>query len=88
MNHPKKTLINHDINPQTLEQIMDQVCHDNNPVIVTRNDKSSVVIMSLEDYQSFQETAYLLSSSKNAKRLFESIAELEAGQGVERELLE
>jgi len=47
-----------------------------------------VVMISLEDYQALEETAYLLRSPKNARRLLESIAELEAGRGTERELLE
>jgi antitoxin YefM len=46
------------------------------------------VMISLEDYQALEETAYLLRSPKNARRLLESIAELEAGRGSERELLE
>jgi len=46
------------------------------------------VVISLEDYQALEETAYLLRSPKNARRLLESIAELEAGEGMERELLE
>ena len=71
-----------------LEQTMDKVCDDRNPVIIPRNDKHSVVIMSLEDYQSLAETADLLTSPKNAKRLFESIAELEAVGGLKKELIE
>jgi antitoxin YefM len=46
------------------------------------------VMMSLEDYQSLEETAYLLSSPKNAQRLLNAIAALETGGGTERELLE
>jgi antitoxin YefM len=45
-------------------------------------------MISLEDYQALEETAYLLRSPKNARRLLESIAELEAGAGTARELLE
>ena len=44
--------------------------------------------MSLEDYEALEETAYLLRSPKNTRRLIESIAELEAGNGAEKELLE
>ena len=43
--------------------------------------------MSLADYQSYEETLYLLKSPKNAQRLRDSIAELESGGGTERELL-
>jgi antitoxin YefM len=44
--------------------------------------------MSLDDYQALEETAYLIRSPKNARRLLESIAQLESGGGTERTLLE
>ncbi len=65
---------------------MDQVCDDHAPVIITRKGAGSVVMLSLEDYQALEETAYLLRSPKNARRLLESIAELESGAGTERKL--
>jgi antitoxin YefM len=65
---------------------MEKVCDDHAPVIITRKNERSVVMISLEDYQALEETAYLLRSPKNARRLLESIAELEAGCGTEREL--
>ena len=73
---------------QSLAKTMAQVCEDHSPVIITRKNNSSVVMMSLEDYEALQETAYLLRSPENARRLFEAIAELERGQGTERELIE
>ena len=73
---------------QNLEQTMDQVCNDHNPVIITRNNKPSVVIISLDDYQSLAETNYLLKSPNNAKRLLDSISELESGKGIKKELIE
>ena len=73
---------------QTLEKTMDKVCADRTPLVITREQKPAVVIMSLDDYQSFQETSYLLRSPKNAQRLLESIRELEAGGGREQELIE
>jgi antitoxin YefM len=71
---------------QNLAKTMESVCKDHAPVIVTRKTTDSVVIMSLEDYEALEETAYLLRSPKNARRLIESIAQLEEGQGSEREL--
>jgi antitoxin YefM len=68
--------------------MMEQVCDDHAPVIITRKNQRSVVMISLEDYEALQETAYLLRSPKNARRLLESIAELESGGGTERELIE
>lgn len=73
---------------QSLEKTMDKVCNDHIPLVITREDKPAVVMMSFDDYQSFQETIYLLRSSKNAQRLLESIRELEAGGGREQELIE
>lgn len=71
-----------------LAQTMEKVCDDHAPVIITRKNQRSVVLLSLEDYQALEETVYLLRSPKNARRLLESIAELEAGGGKERELAE
>jgi antitoxin YefM len=72
---------------QNLAKTMEEVCEDHAPVIVTRKKSDSVVIMSLEDFQALEETAYLLRSPKNTRRLFQSIAQLEEGKGTERELM-
>jgi antitoxin YefM len=69
-----------------LAKTMDQVCDNHEPVIITRSGQASVVMLSLEDFKSFEETAYLLRSPKNAKRLLEAISDLERGRGTEREL--
>ena len=71
-----------------LAKTMEQVCNDHSPVIITRKSESPVVMMSLEDYEAMEETTYLLRSPPNARRLLESIAELETGKGSERELIE
>ncbi|MEW6665734.1 MAG: type II toxin-antitoxin system prevent-host-death family antitoxin [Thermodesulfobacteriota bacterium] len=73
---------------QNLAETMTKVCRDHAPVVVTRKTAESVVIMSLEDYEALEETAYLLRSPKNTRRLIESIAQLEKGEGVERALVE
>jgi antitoxin YefM len=69
-----------------LARTMNEVCESHDPVIITRSGEASVVMLSLEDYKSLEETAYLLRSPKNAKRLIEAVAELERGGGTEREL--
>ena len=71
-----------------LAKTMEKVCNAHDPVIITRKRESPVVMLSLEDYQSMEETAYLLRSPANARHLLESIAELEAGKGTEQELIE
>lgn len=73
---------------QNLAKTMEKVCKDRVPMIVTRKSSGSVVIMSLEDFEALEETAYLLRSPKNARRLIESIAQLENGNGTEKELIE
>lgn len=71
-----------------LAKTMQRVCEDHSPVIITRSKAPSVVMISLEDYDALQETAYLLRAPKNARRLLESVNELEQGGGRERELIE
>ena len=73
---------------QNLAKTMEKVCKDRAPIIITRKTYNSVVIMSLEDYEALEETAYLLRSPKNTRRLIESIAQLENDKGTEKELLE
>jgi len=67
---------------------MEQVCNDHSPVIVTRKEAASVVMISLEDYQTLEETLYLLRSPANARWLLDSIAGLEAGKSSVRQLTE
>jgi antitoxin YefM len=73
---------------QNLAKTFDRVCDDHQAIIITREAQQSVVIMSLDDYNSLEETAYLLRTPQNAQRLLASIAQLEAGNGTERELLD
>jgi len=71
---------------ENLAKTMDRVCNDHTPVIITRNRDQSVVMLSLEDYESLEETAYLMRSPANTKRLLESIHALESGKGVVRDV--
>jgi antitoxin YefM len=71
-----------------LATTMDRVCDDHEPLIITRNGQQSVVMLSLEDFTALEETAYLLRSPANAKRLMTAIEQLNAGQGTPRELTE
>lgn len=70
---------------ENLASTMDRVCQDHDPVIITRNRDQAVVMISLEDYESLQETANLLRSPVNARRLIDSIEELNQGQGVKKQ---
>jgi antitoxin YefM len=69
-----------------LADTMDRVCDDHEPIIITRNGQQAVVMLSLDDFKSMEETSYLLRSPKNAQRLLESIAALETGKGKTRSL--
>ena len=71
-----------------LAKTMEKVCDDHAPVIITRKNSRSVVMMSLNDYEALEETAYLLRSPKNARRLLESIVQLESGEGTIQKLVE
>ena len=71
-----------------LADTMDRVCEDHEPIIITRNGEQAVVMMSLEDFKALEETSYLLRSPKNARRLLESIASLESGNGKASSLVE
>ena len=71
-----------------LAEVMRRVNEDHTPVLVTTQRGKPVVMMSLEDYNSLEETAYLLRSPVNAGRLVESVNALRAGKGSVRDLAE
>lgn len=69
-------------------EVLDSVVDDREEVIITRNGKESAVIVSLDDYNSLRETAYLMRSPANARRPFDAIERLENGSGTEHALVE
>ena len=71
-----------------LAGILDRVNDNHVPMLITRQNGKPAVLMSLEDFKSYDETAYLLASPKNAKRLKESIKQLESGDVVHHDLIE
>lgn len=73
---------------QRFYPLIRQVNEDHEPIEVTSREHGDIVIMSAEDFRSWQETVYLLRSPRNAQILMESIAELDAGHGQARELIE
>ena len=73
---------------EKLSEMIEKVCEDHDPLIITKRRDKAVVMVSLEDYESMEETAYLLRSPRNTQRLLESIKELEQGKGTERKLIE
>jgi antitoxin YefM len=71
-----------------LASTMDRVCNDHEALIITRNGEQAVVMLSLEDFQAMEETAYLLRNPANAKRLMSAVAQLGTGKGIERKLID
>lgn len=82
-----KTLSSTDLRAN-LSAVMDQVNDDHEPVIVTRAKGKPVVMVSLEDWASMDETTYLLASPNNARLLREGIAALNRGEAVARDLID
>jgi antitoxin YefM len=70
-----------------LASTMNRVCNDHEALIITRNGEQAVVMLSLEDYNALEETAYLLRTPANAKRILSAVTQLNAGKGVERKLV-
>ncbi len=71
-----------------LKAIMDRVVNDHVPIAITRQRGKPVVMVDLDDWNAMRETMYLLSTPNNARALLDSIAELDAGHGTERTLIE
>jgi antitoxin YefM len=69
-------------------EVLDGVTNDREEVVITRAGHDPVVIVSLEDYESLKETAYLMRSPANARRLLDAMERLEAGRGQTHDLLE
>lgn len=70
-----------------LASTMDRVCNDHEALIITRNGEQAVVMLSLEDFNALEETAYLLRTPANAQRLLSAVTQLNAGKGDEKTLL-
>lgn len=73
---------------ESLAASLDQVYDDHQPMLITRKNGKNAVLISYEDYKSMEETAYLLSSPENAKRLLQSIAHAKSGKVIKKELVE
>lgn len=70
-----------------LAKTMDKVNDDHAPVLITRQNGAPAVLIALEDFSAYEETAYLMSSPQNAKRLRRAVRQLEAGKGKARKLI-
>lgn len=81
-------VINYNEACQNFSKVMNQVCENHTPIIITRNSENPVVIMSLEDYNAIEETLYLLRSHKNAQRLYKALDDLKQGKYEQHNLIE
>jgi antitoxin YefM len=73
---------------QNLARYMDEVCDSNAPLVVTRQNARSVVMISQDEYESMTETLHLMKSPRNAVRLIQAMEDVKAGRVTERELIE
>ena len=73
---------------KNLKSYMDQVYDDREPLVITRQGRKNLVLLSIDDYNSMTETEYLLASPENARRLLRSLREARAGKVKRRKLLE
>ena len=71
-----------------LASVLDKVNDDHKPVLITRQNGKPAVVISLEDFQAYEETAYLMASPKNAARLNDAINQAAAGKATKRGLIE
>ena len=71
---------------ENLATTINKVCEDHAPVVITRNRDQAVVMLSLAEYEALQETAYLLRSPANAKRLLGAMNALKRGKGLRRKI--
>ena len=69
-------------------EVLDGVANDREEIIITRAGHDPVVIVSLEDYESLRETAYLMRSPANARRLLDAMERLEAGHGEPHDMID
>jgi antitoxin YefM len=69
-------------------EVLDAVINDREEVVITRAGHEPVVIVSLEDFESLRETAYLMRSPANARRLLDAMERLEAGDGEHHDLID
>ncbi len=73
---------------KNLANVLDGVIDDHSPVLVTRQNNQTAVLISLEDFNAYEETAYLMSSPANAAHLMKSIAQAKSGKISQHELIE
>lgn len=69
-------------------EVLDSVVEDREEIVITRAGREPVVIVSLADFESMRETAYLMRSPANARRFLDAMERLEAGEGDQHTLMD
>ncbi len=73
---------------QNFDGLCQKSCQDHEPYIIHRADNNHVVVLSLEDFNAWQETHYLLSNPNNAERLLHSLKSARSGNVTQHDLIE
>lgn len=73
---------------RNLDNLIEQITEDIEPTILCNDQGKKAVLMPLDEFNSWQETLYLLSNPANARHLFKSIQEAKTGKSFEKELIE
>lgn len=81
-------IINYTEARNNLSWAMDKVCESHVPLAITRRNGKPVVMLSLDDYNSWEETMYLMRSENNKKRLLKAMKNIEEGKFSSKELIE
>jgi len=80
--------VNYSFFRSNLSSVLDKVNNDHAPVVVTRQNAKAAVVISLEDYNAYEATAYLMASPKNANRLNRAIQEIDDGKSKKHGLVD
>lgn len=83
MNH-----MNYSFFRNNMSSVLDKVNHDHTPIVITRQNAKPAVVISLEDFNAYEETNYLKASPKNKTRLNRAIQEIEKGQSIKHSLID
>ena len=73
---------------KNLASMLDKVNNDHRPMLITRQKGEPAVLMSLKDFQAYEETMYLMKSPKNMRRLDKSIQEINQHKTFRKELID
>jgi len=68
--------------------LINQAIENSEQIVISQDNLKSMVLMPLDEFNSWQETLYLLSNPYNAQHIFQSIEQAQSGRVLEKELIE